>query len=262
MNNIFYSFILFVFSFLVSCQPVFVEPGDCEIIKIGNKTKDSIKVVEPPTNFLRIASITNSDGLIENYQYDNVGRIVRSNNLQAKTYKTYSYPTGKIEIKEFDSFNVNTITSKGILNSKGLLVNLEVYENAIFTFKKTYLYNDSMQVVKEVVLDVVANKEASTAWIYDEDGNIEEIETNNDGVKLSTSGFMYNPKPNFLKNELKGMGFLGEMYKDEAMYFGDLFEGTLEFYTYEYNDKGYVVKLINQKVFSTDNSWTLYTYNK
>ncbi len=246
----------------MSCQPVFVEPGDCEIIKIGNKTKDLIKVVEPPSIFLRIASITNSAGLIENYQYDNIGRIVKSNNLQAKTYKTYSYPTGKIEINEFDSLKVNTITSKGILNSKGLLNNFEVYYGAVLVIKKTYLYNDSMQVVKEVLLDVIANKETSTAWIYDENGNLEELKKVDGILTLSSRGYNFNEKLNMITHELNGMSYLGKKSKNEASAIGDLFDGIFQTFSYEYNSKGLVTKMISKDFFGSGESWMTFIYTQ
>ncbi|HEV7780465.1 MAG TPA: hypothetical protein VGO58_04320 [Chitinophagaceae bacterium] len=196
-------------------------------------------------------------GQIHTYTYDGSGRIKTRTALNLEKIE-YDYTAGKIVEKQFDATGVLKRTYTYELDTNGLVAKETRSDRPDFT--ETRLYNSDKQVVKFTDAE---NANIDIGEYFYSNGNLDSIRFISNGNWYSTAKMTYyTDKTNILDNDAFGEYAWGKrsknMVKSEQYFFSDGTIGDKENYTYEYDAKGRVTKVISTE--DGDIYTTTYSY--
>ena len=191
------------------------------------------------------------------YSYDAAGRVTKKLH-QDGSKSIFEYSSGKVTEKQYKADGTLLATYIGEMDNKGLIVKQTNLSDP--TYQELRVYNNDLQLTKATTTN---NGITTTADYFYSNGNCDSARFSNPGGWQSTiRQTFYTDKLNVLDYDVTGQEYFGHksknLIKTEQYFFSNGSVNPVVTYSFEYDGKGRVIKIIEE--FNGDIDITNYTY--
>jgi YD repeat-containing protein len=228
------------------------------LINITACRKDRGGENDVPVNTAEKIKSTLSNGFLQEYEYDNKGRLTQIK-MQGVVRSTFSYQPGKATQVHYSDLGVVTNTNVYTLNNDGLALKEEYPSNP--TAITTYAFNDARQMIKDK--RVIGADTYEYTYYYNSSGNADSMHLFLNGAWFIGQVFEYYTDktasagyPNYGYTHF-GKGNKNPVRKEVERYSNGNTNENIS--TYEYDAQGRIISSMRVTDL-TDTTRVAYTY--